>query len=101
MSEPDDDVLTTYLGTFDEFEVELVLEILHDHGIHAYAKNDPTQNEHSQYPAMFTDRGVLMVEAARADEAHAILDRELPQHLASIREAMAQLESAPDDDQQQ
>lgn len=97
MSEPDRDTVTTYLGTFDEFEEALVLEILEDHDIYAFAKNDPTEPEHSAYPSMMSDRGVLMVDAARVEDAQRILAEELPQHLASIRDAMADMQRIADD----
>lgn len=88
------DVVTTYLGTFEDFEEELVLEILRDHDIHATSKHDTTENDHSAYPSMFSDRGVILVDAARLDEAKAILAEELPQHLASIQAAMEELANA-------
>jgi hypothetical protein len=89
--------VTAYLGTYDDFQQELVIEILTEHGIFATAKTPTTENEHSAYPAVFSDRGVVLVDADRVDEAKRIINEELPAHLASIAEAMEALENAPDE----
>ncbi len=91
------DVITTYLGTYEDFEEELVLEILRDHDIYAVPKHDSTENDHSAYPMAFTDRGVIFVNAGRVDEARRILAEELPAHLASIQQAMEALDNEPDE----
>jgi hypothetical protein len=91
------DMITTYLGTYDEFEEELVIEILTDHGIYATPKHETTETEGTPYPTILSDRGIILVDATRVDDAKRILDEELPAHLESIRQAMEQLENTPDD----
>jgi hypothetical protein len=93
MAEPRDDVRTAYLGRFDEFEAQIVLELLEDAGIFAYTKHNPTDNDHFQYaPRMESERGVIQVDATKKDEARRIIEEELPKHLESIRESMEKLE---------
>jgi hypothetical protein len=93
MVEPRDDVRTVFLGKFDAFEAQIVLELLEDAGIFAYTKHDPTDNDHFQYaPVMESERGVIQVDATKKEEARRIIEEELPKHLESIRESMEQLE---------
>lgn len=86
------DFLTAYLGKYNEFEAPVVIEILADAGIRAFAKNDLTEPEHSQYAPFFSDAGVVLCDAARVDEARALVEEELPKHLASVREQMQRME---------
>ena len=88
-----DEVRTAYLGRFDEFEAQIVLELLEDAGIFAFAKHDPTQNDNVMYSRiMESERGVILVDATKVDEARKIIEEELPKHLESIRESMEALE---------
>jgi tRNA G26 N,N-dimethylase Trm1 len=88
-----DDTRTTYLGKFDEFEAQIVVELLEDAGIFAYTKVNPTENEHVFYaPQMESERGVVLVDATKAAEARRVVDEELPKHLESIRESMDAME---------
>ena len=92
MSVPED-TRTTFLGRFDEFEAQLVLELLADAGIFAFSKHDPTENDHFMYsPLMESERGVIQVDATKVDEARRLITEELPRHLESIRESMDALE---------
>lgn len=88
-----DEVRTAYLGRFDEFEAQIVLELLEDAGIFAYTKHQPTDNDNVFYsPIMESERGVILVDATKVDEARAVITEELPKHLQSIRESMDALE---------
>ena len=88
-----DEVRTAYLGRFDEFEAQIVLELLEDAGIFAFSKHDPTDNDHVMYSnIMESERGVILVDAAKVNEARAVISEELPKHLQSIRESMEELE---------
>ncbi len=88
-----DEVRTAYLGRFDEFEAQIVLELLEDAGIFAFSKHDPTDNDHVMYSnIMESERGVVLVDATKVDEARAVISEELPKHLQSIRESMEALE---------
>jgi len=90
---PPEDVRTAYLGRFDEFEAQIVLELLEDAGIYSYAKHEPTNNDHFAYsPLLESDRGVILVDATKVDEARRVITEELPKHLESIRESMDELE---------
>ena len=98
MSVPED-VRTTYLGRFDEFEAQIVLELLEEAGIFAYTKHNPTDNTHFQYaPMMENERGVILVDAKKADDARRVITEELPKHLESIREQMDALERGESDE---
>jgi len=100
MAEPRDDVRTTYLGRFDEFEAQIVIELLEEAGIFAYTKHNPTDNDHFQYaPSLESERGVIQVDATKKEEARRIIEEELPKHLESIRESMEQLEEDPSESQ--
>ena len=88
-----DERRTAYLGKFDEFEAQIVVELLEDAGIFAYTKVGPTDNEHVFYaPQMESERGVVLVDATKAEEARRVVDEELPKHLESIRESMDAME---------
>ena len=88
-----DEVRTAYLGRFDEFEAQIVLELLEDAGIFAFAKHDPTQNDNVMYSRiMESERGVILVDATKVDDARKIIEEELPKHLESICESMEALE---------
>ena len=88
-----DEVRTAYLGRFDEFEAQIVLELLEDAGIFAYTKHDPRENDHFQYSSLMeSERGVILVDATKVEEARAVITQELPKHLQSIRESMDALE---------
>jgi hypothetical protein len=94
MAEPRDDIRTIFLGRFNSFEAHVVIELLDDAGIFAYTKHDATENDHFQYSSnMESERGVIMVDASKHDEARKIIEEELPAHLKSIQESMEQLES--------
>ena len=89
-----DEVRTAYLGRFDEFEAQIVVELLEGAGIFAYTKVGPTDNEHVFYaPQMESERGIVLVDATKVEEARRLVDEELPKHLESIRESMDALES--------
>ena len=89
-----DDVRTAYLGRFDEFEAQIVLELLEDAGIFAIAKQKQTDNDYNAYaPILESDRGVILVDSTKVDEARKVISEELPKHLQSIRESMDALES--------
>ena len=89
-----DEVRTAYLGRFDEFEAQIVLELLEDAGIFAFAKHDPTANDNVFYSKLMeSERGVILVDASKVDEARAVITEELPKHLQSIRESMEALET--------
>ena len=88
-----DEVRTAYLGRFDEFEAQIVLELLEDAGIFAFAKHDPTDNDNVFYSKLMeSERGVILVDASKVDEARTVISEELPKHLQSIRESMEALE---------
>ena len=88
-----DEVRTAYLGRFDEFEAQIVLELLEDAGIFAFNKHDPTDNDNVFYSKiMESERGVILVDATKVDEARKVISEELPKHLQSIRESMEALE---------
>ena len=90
---PPEDVRTAYLGRFDEFEAQIVLELLEEAGIFAFTKHDPTENDHFQYsPLMESERGVIQVDATKVEEARRVIKEELPKHLESIRESMDAME---------
>jgi hypothetical protein len=92
-----DEVRTVYLGRFDEFEAQIVLELLEDAGIFAFTKHDPTENTNYQYSRLMEDeRGVILVDATKVDEARRVITEELPKHLESIRESMDELERGKD-----
>lgn len=96
--EPPPDVRTAYLARYEAFEAEIVLDILNDAGIYAYAKHPLTESEHIVYsPALESERGIIMVDASRIDEAKRLIEEQLPQHLASIGDAMTELESSEAD----
>lgn len=84
---------TEYLGRFEELEAEIVLEILREAGIYAFTKEPLTESEQGPYPGILSDRGVILVDAARHAEAERVVAEQLPQHLAAIEEAMAALDS--------
>jgi hypothetical protein len=87
------EVRTAYLGRFDEFEAQIVLELLEDAGIFAFSKHDPTDNDHVMYSTiMESERGVILVDATKIDEARKVISEELPKHLESIRKSMEALE---------
>lgn len=88
-----DDVRTAYLGRFDEFEAQIVLELLEDAGIFAIAKQKQTDNDYNAYaPILESDRGVILVDSTKVDEARTVISEELPKHLQSIKESMEALE---------
>ncbi len=92
MSTPDE-TRTAYLGRFDEFEAQIVLELLEEAGIFAFTKHDPTENDHFQYsPLMESERGVIQVDATKVEEARRVIKEELPKHLEIIRESMDAME---------
>ncbi|MGZ4105546.1 MAG: hypothetical protein ACXVQY_07575 [Actinomycetota bacterium] len=89
-----EELRTAYLGRFGEFEAPIILELLQDAGIFAFTKHDPTQSDHYQYTKLMeSDRGVILVDATKVEEARRIIAEELPKHLESIREAMETLET--------
>ena len=89
-----DEVRTAYLGRFDEFEAQIVLELLDDAGIFAFAKHEQTANDNVFYSKLMeSERGVILVDATKVDEARKVIDEELPKHLQSIRESMQALET--------
>src|SRR5690348_14254740 len=87
------EIRTAFLGRFGEFEAQIVLELLEDAGIFAYTKHNMTENENVFYsPQMESERGVILVDATKVDEARRVVSEELPKHLESIRESMDALE---------
>ena len=91
MTADESDVITAILGAYDEFEGEIVIEILREAGIRAFPKVSPTENATSQYPGMH-EGGEILVEESRQDEARRLIAEQLPVHLASIKEAMETLQ---------
>jgi hypothetical protein len=90
---------TAYLGKFDAFEAQIVLELLEEAGIFAYTKHDLTENENVFYsPQMESERGVILVDAAKLEEARRVVSEQLPEHLESIRQAMDKLSVEDDAD---
>jgi len=89
---------SAYLGSFDELEARVVIEILSARGVRAFLKHDPARGESAPYPSM-SDSGVVLVDSAHLQEARRIVTEELPAHLEGIRQAMDLLESgsSPDD----
>jgi hypothetical protein len=88
-----DELRTAYLGKFGEFEAQVVLELLDDAGIFAVAKHNPTDNDHNVYaPILESDRGVILVDSTKVDEARTVIEEELPKHLESIRKSMEALD---------
>ncbi len=91
-----DEVRTAYLGRFDEFEAQIVLELLEDAGVFAYTKHAQTDNDNVMYSKiMESERGVILVDASKLDEARTVISEELPKHLESIRKSMDALEQDP------
>ena len=94
---PNQEVRTAYLGSFGKFEAEIVLDILKDAGIFAFAKHEFTENDHHAYTPLFEgEGGRILVDAARIDEARALIERELPEHMRSIEESMRAIELGAD-----
>jgi hypothetical protein len=92
MSAPDE-TRTTYLGRFDEFEAQVVLELLEEAGIFAYSKHDQTENDHFMYSSLMeSERGVILVDATKVEEARKVISEQLPEHLESIHQSMEALE---------
>lgn len=91
---PHNEVRTAYLGKFGRFEAEIVLDILREAGIFAFNKQDMTENDHYAYaPLVEGEAGRILVDAERMDEARALIDRELPEHLRGIEESMRAMQS--------
>jgi len=87
------DIRTAFLGRYGTFEAELVLEILRDAGIFAHAKHEFEEPDHYVYgPIADSERGLLMVDAARINEARTLIAARLPEHLASIEASMDAME---------
>lgn len=78
---------TAYLGRYDEFEADLVLDILRDAGIWAATKEGLTESEGGVYPFLH-DRGVVLVDASRLEDARTIVEAELPRHVDAIAATM-------------
>jgi hypothetical protein len=71
-----------------------VLELLEEAGIFAIAKHKQTDNDYNAYaPILESDRGVILVDSTKVDEARQVITEELPKHLESIRESMDALET--------
>ena len=88
-----DDLRTVILGRYEDFEADIVVEILTDAGITAFHRHPPEESDHYVYnKAVESDRGVIMVDASRAAEARSLVEQELPKHLESIEEAMNTLD---------
>jgi len=88
------EIKTAFLGRFGDFEAQIVLELLEDAGIFAYTKHNLTDNQNVFYsPQMESERGVILVDATKVDEARAVVSEQLPKHLESIRESMDALET--------
>ena len=87
------EIRTAYLGRFDDFEAQIVVELLGDAGIFAYTKHNMTDNQNVFYsPQMESERGVILVDATKVEEARKVISDELPKHLESIRESMDTLD---------
>jgi hypothetical protein len=88
------EIRTALLGRFERLEEEIVLEILAEHGIYAIPKNDPRESSHSDfYGQGFSVHGEILVDARRLADARALIDQELPKHLAAIAESMEAMET--------
>jgi hypothetical protein len=96
--EPTPEGRTAYLERYDEFEADIVLEILTEARIFAFHKHRPQDNDHYMYnPTMESDRGVIMVDADRLEEARALIAEQLPIHLEAIRTAMEEGAGSPEE----
>lgn len=101
MSVGRDELRTVILGRYEDFEADIVVDILTEAGIVAFHRHPPEESDHFMYNRdIESDRGIIMVDAARADEARRLVAEELPKHIASIEEAMDALDvnepGAPD-----
>ena len=93
---------TAYLGRFELFESEIVIELLRGAGIFAMPKQELTDNEHFAYsPILESDRGIVMVDASKVAEARAVIDTDLPRHLEEIARAMDDIDVGDEDDSMQ
>ncbi|HEX9775043.1 MAG TPA: hypothetical protein VGB83_05645 [Actinomycetota bacterium] len=98
---PSDSFRSVFFGRYDEYEAQLVVEILRAEGIEAFTK--ASRGDHTtaiDYGPTFSDIGVVMVDAAREREARTVVERELPAQLEAIRRTMDAMEetgSAEDD----
>lgn len=92
---------SAYLGRYDEYEADLVVDILQGAGVRAFPKIRRTDPYFSEYGRSFaTDLGVVMVDAARLDDARRIVAEELPRQLEAIAlemDALAMGMEEPDD----
>jgi len=81
----DPDFRSAYLERYDEYQADLVVEILTGAGIRAFTKIRRTDPYFSEYGrGMTTDLGVVMVDAARIDDARRVVAEELPRQLEAI-----------------
>lgn len=92
MTAPEPAKRTALLGSFADFEADVVLQILEANGIYAIPKNPTTESEHAPWPGVtMSSRGMILVDAERLDEARAVITEELPRYIASL------IEDGPDD----
>lgn len=91
------DLRTAFLGRYDPYEADLVVEILTGEGIIAMTKINRTDPNFTQYGPIATDQGVVMVDVSRIDDARTIVAEELPKQLEAIAQEMETLGSAMDD----
>lgn len=98
MAAPPDDpsFRSAYFDRYDEYQADLVVEILNGAGIRAFTKVRRTDPHFSEYGRWTTDLGVVMVDAARIDEARQVVEAGLPEQLAAIAREMDSMEMGPD-----
>jgi lysine-ketoglutarate reductase/saccharopine dehydrogenase-like protein (TIGR00300 family) len=82
---------TAYLGEFPDFEADLVMTILSEHGIYAVIKN-PRGDADSAVGPLIGAGITILVDAGRVPEAERLIASELPKHLESIAEAMDEVD---------
>jgi hypothetical protein len=68
---------TVSLGRFDPLELPLILDVLQEHGIFAMTKSPLDKPENAPYAVFSGEREILLVEAARVDEARRIIETEV------------------------
>ena len=81
---------TAQLGSFDPLEAPIVIDLLAEHGIFAFSKARLDEAESQPYGSIFGDsgRGRIFVDAARLDDARAVVRDELPVRIAEMQQAL-------------
>jgi hypothetical protein len=68
---------TVSLGRFDVMELPIILDVLREHGIFAMTKSPLDHTEGSPYPMFQGEREILLVDAARVDQARQLIETEV------------------------